>query len=655
MSLSRVLARGCGSRSAAAMQSLYSKPLTRMPPTVSSVRGCGLRAFCTRLGLQQWQEAAPASGHAAWGRTPSPASTAAAAPGSNANGATTEGTDSNHQSSEAMSIDAFAISPNIAAALRQNFKIERLFPVQAECYNPIVEGKDLIGRAKTGSGKTLAFVLPVIERLRRMGPPRHRPYGAPAECRLLILEPTRELANQVNGEILKLAHVRSAVLYGGAPAVPQMRALQRGVDVVVATPGRLTDMVRRGALTLDQVATVVLDEADEMLRMGFQEQVDELMSMMQHPKQVLLFSATMPAWVSEASRRYLREPILVDKVTGAENTTPTTIKHKLMTMSRMLPETAESIRDILMAHNVKKALVFTRTKVDASSLSHLLQGKNVTSRELHGDISQRERDYTMNDFRRDRFQVLVATDVAARGLDISNVDMVINLGFPNDAAFYVHRSGRTGRAGKKGISLLMYTPEERSKIAALTKEIKAPFTQLEMPKEVNGHVLPPRSLLSGRLNFVTVRLAGRWSLTSAEQTLRQLTQSNTLVISPLTIARDCVLTDIPAELVASLEAAIANDPSADVSVASSLPQELFTGQRVDWDRHSKKPRSGSSGSWGRGGGRGGYRGGRGGRGGGSGGGYGYRRDGGSGYGRDGGSGYGQRRDGGRENTGDDLW
>jgi superfamily II DNA/RNA helicase len=338
-------------------------------------------------------------------------------------------------------------------------------------------------------------VLPVVQRLKQF-PPLQRPkvgggrydYVADAKCRVLILEPTRELANQVNMEILKLAHVRTAVLYGGASSSEQARALGRGADVVVATPGRLLDMVQRGVLSLDEVKTVVLDEADEMLRMGFQEQVEQIMAHMQQPKQVLLFSATLPTWVNKTSARYLKNPILVDKVTGVENTTPSTITHKALTVTRNLPDTAELLRDIFESQGVARAIIFSRTKRDCAGLSDLLSRLNVRARELHGDIPQQSRDRTMSEFRAGRFQALVATDVAARGLDIANVDMVVNIGFPDDHAFYVHRSGRTGRAGRKGVSLLMYQSEERSKIHELTKEIGAKFEQLILPTSHNGKV-----------------------------------------------------------------------------------------------------------------------------------------------------------------------
>lgn len=242
-------------------------------------------------------------------------------------------------------------------------------------------------------------------------------------------------------------------------------------------------MVNRGTVSLSEVKTVVLDEADEMLRMGFQEQVEEVMTHIRHQKQVLLFSATLPPWVRETAARYCKEPTIVDKVTGVENTTPSTISHMTLAASRMLPETVQMLRDIFEAHNVQRTIVFTSTKRDASAFSELLNRCGVQARELHGDVPQMERDRTMAAFRAGKCKALVATDVAARGLDISNVDMVVNIGFPKDPAFYVHRSGRTGRAGKSGISLLLYMPDERSKIHSLTKEIGAAFTQFP---QLNG-------------------------------------------------------------------------------------------------------------------------------------------------------------------------
>lgn len=534
-------------------------------------------------------------------------------------------------------IDNFDISGPIKAALRQNFKIETLFPIQAECYKPILEGQDLIGRSKTGSGKTLAFVLPVVQRLKQFAPlatPRSSGgrygYVTDAKCRVLILEPTRELANQVNMEILKLAHVRTAVLYGGASSSEQSRALGRGVDLVVATPGRLLDMVQRGVLSLSEVKTVVLDEADEMLRMGFQEQVEQIMSHMTQPKQVLLFSATLPAWVNKTASRYLKNPILVDKVTGVVNTTPSTITHKAITVTRHLPDTVDLLRDIFESHNVARVIVFSRTKRDCAGISDLLCNNGVRARELHGDVPQNARDRTMSDFRSGRFQALVATDVAARGLDVANVDMVVNIGFPDDHAFYVHRSGRTGRAGKKGVSLLMHHQEERSKIHELTKETGAKFHQFVMPDEHKGKKYVRRSLLTGKLGFTTIEVRGRRVNPMALETqLRDLTGNENLAVGRVESSGETSFADIPNEAAHVLATALEAAPSASLRIAQELPEEMFGGQRVQWG-------AGRS--------RGGGGGGRGGRGGGGGGGrpsYGGDRDGqSSSYGRDRPSSYG---------------
>ena len=343
-----------------------------------------------------------------------------------------------------------------------------------------------------GSGKTLAFVLPVVQRLKQFPPlPRtnsHGRYVADVKCRVLILEPTRELANQVNMEILKLAHVKTAVLYGGAPVPAQAQQLARGSDVVVATPGRLLDMVNRGTLSLSEVKTVVLDEADEMLRMGFQEQVEEVMKQIQHEKQVLLFSATLPKWVDATASKYLKNPVTVDKVTGFENTTPSTITHITATVSSNLPDTARLIRDIFVTRGVRRGIIFSKTKNNCGAISDLLCQAGIRARELHGDVPQYARDRTMADFKSGRFSALVATDVAARGIDIANVDLVVNMGYPDDHEFYVHRSGRTGRAGNKGVSVLLHSPQERRKIHDLAEAIGVKFQQLQLPTQHDGQV-----------------------------------------------------------------------------------------------------------------------------------------------------------------------
>jgi len=388
----------------------------------------------------------------------------------------------------------------------------------------------------------------------------------------------------------------------------------------VATPGRLLDMVRRGTLSLDEVKTVVLDEADEMLRMGFDVQVEEVMTFIQHQKQMLLFSATLPAWVRATAARYCKDPIIVDKITGMENTTPSTITHKALAAARSLPETVEMLRDVFEAHNVKRSIVFTATKRDASAFCELLNRVGMRSRELHGDVPQVERDRTMAFFRAGKCSVLVATDVAARGLDIPNVEMVVHVGFPKDPAFYVHRSGRTGRAGRSGTSLLLYMPEERSKLHSLTKEIGANFGQFPQLESVEGgKKYPVRSLLTSRAGQATLRISsGYVDVVALEARLRSLSGVDTLALGRVESTRQASFVDVPEQVAQAVEQAAAREGEhADITVAKELPIEMFGGRQAQWKTGAP------------GGGRGGSRGGRGGYGGRGGGGnrYGGDRDG----------------------------
>ncbi|KAJ0014911.1 hypothetical protein Pint_21902 [Pistacia integerrima] len=357
--------------------------------------------------------------------------------------------------------------------------ITQLFPIQRAVLVPALQCKDLIARAKTGTGKTLAFGIPILKRLTEEADkaPSFRRGRLP---KVLVLAPTRELAKQVEKELRESApYLNTVCVYGGVPYYPQQNALARGVDVVVGTPGRIIDLIESNALKLGKIEFLVIDEADQMLAVGFEEDVEVILENIPPKRQSMLFSATMPAWVKKLSRKYLDNPLNIDLVGDGDEKLAEGIK--LYAIST----TATSKRTILsdlVTGSAKggKTIVFTRTKRDADEISRVLT-KSIASEALHGDKSQHQRERTLNGFRQGKFTVLVATDVAARGLDIPNVDLVIHYELPNGPETFVHRSGRTGRAGKEGNVILMFTNSQRKTVRSLEHDVGCKFEFLSAP------------------------------------------------------------------------------------------------------------------------------------------------------------------------------
>src|SRR5579875_1310528 len=326
-------------------------------------------------------------------------------------------------------------------------------PIQQQAIGPLLAGRDLVGQAQTGTGKTAAFALPMLERLRAGVP---QPQG-------LVLVPTRELAIQ-NAEAIhalgRYTGARVLPIYGGQSIERQLRVLQRGVDIVVGTPGRVLDHLRRGTLSLAAVRMAVLDEADEMLAMGFIEDVEAILEQVPTERQTALFSATIPPRLAELARRFLREPLWVSVVRDTLTVPqPRQVYYEMPT----------------------SAIIFTRTKRDAAELADQLIGLGYQAEPLHGDLSQAERDRTMRRFREGAVELLVATDVAARGLDIPEVSHVINYDVPADPEVYVHRIGRTGRAGRKGEAITLVTPRERRALHLIERLTKGKLKPARLP------------------------------------------------------------------------------------------------------------------------------------------------------------------------------
>ncbi|CAL9132304.1 unnamed protein product, partial [Musa acuminata var. zebrina] len=352
--------------------------------------------------------------------------------------------------------------------------ITHLFPIQRAVLLPALEGRDLIARAKTGTGKTLAFGIPIIKRLSEADLGRKTSRQSGRLPRVLVLAPTRELAKQVEKEIDESAPYLSTVcVYGGVSYNVQKSALSRGVDVVVGTPGRIIDLINDNSLRLGEVEYLVLDEADRMLAVGFEEDVELILEKLPSKRQSMLFSATMPDWVKKLARRHLNDPLIVDLVGDQDEKLAEGIK------LYAIPTTSTSKRTILsdlitVYAKGGKTIVFTQTKRDADEVSMALTN-SIASEALHGDISQHQRERTLNGFRQGKFTVLVATDVAARGLDIPNVDLIIHYELPNDPETFVHRSGRTGRAGKEGTAILMFTSSQRRTVKSLERDVGCRF------------------------------------------------------------------------------------------------------------------------------------------------------------------------------------
>lgn len=358
--------------------------------------------------------------------------------------------------------------------------ITHLFPIQRAVLLPALEGRDIIARAKTGTGKTLAFGIPIIKRLTEDAEQRGSQRRSGRLPKVLVLAPTRELAKQVEKEIKESAPFLNTVcVYGGVSYNTQQNALSRGVDVVVGTPGRIIDLIEGNSLKLGEVEFLVLDEADQMLAVGFEEDVEVILENLPVKRQSLLFSATMPAWVKKLARKYLDKPLNIDLVGDQEEKLAEGIK--LYAISTTSTSKRTILSDLITVYaKGGKTIVFTQTKRDADEVSMALTN-SIASEALHGDISQHQRERTLNGFRQGKFTVLVATDVASRGLDIPNVDLIIHYELPNDAETFVHRSGRTGRAGKEGTAILMYTSSQRRTVRSLERDVGCKFDFISPP------------------------------------------------------------------------------------------------------------------------------------------------------------------------------
>lgn len=363
------------------------------------------------------------------------------------------------------------LRPEIVSAL-QAIGFETPTPIQSKAIPYLLTSdRDLIGLAQTGTGKTAAFGLPLLHHIDENQ--RH--------VQALVLCPTRELCLQITADIerfcAKLKGIRTIAVYGGTPISGQIRALKGGAQVVIGTPGRVLDLVNRGILQLDNLETLVLDEADEMLNMGFKEDLDAILSTAQSERRTWLFSATISSEISRIARRYMRDPEEI--ATAAKNSSSSTIEHQLCTVHAK--DKYLAVRRILDANPDFFGIVFCRTKIETQDIADHLLRDGYSADALHGDLSQSQRDVVMRRFRQKNLQVLVATDVAARGLDVKEITHVVHYQLPDDPEAYVHRSGRTGRAGQTGISVALAHMRDGRKIKDIERMTKSPFVRVNIP------------------------------------------------------------------------------------------------------------------------------------------------------------------------------
>lgn len=367
-----------------------------------------------------------------------------------------------------ISFQDLQLHPDILSAILRSGYTQPT-PIQQRAIPAVLAGKDVMGAAQTGTGKTAAFTLPILQRLmtfanQSASPARHA-------LRALILTPTRELANQVSDSVLrygKSTPLRSAVIFGGMDIAPQKEALRQGVELLIATPGRLLDHLEQRSVSLAQVQTLVLDEADRMLDMGFLPDLEKILKLLPKQRQTLLFSATFSPEIRKLARTYLVNPVEIE--VAAANATAENIRQVAYAIA---PEHKRAaVVHLVKSNNLKQVIVFSNTKIGTARLARQLEQDGILVESIHGDKSQQERMKALEAFKKGDIEVLVATDVAARGLDIAGVPCVINYDLPHHAEDYVHRIGRTARAGASGDAISLFSPDDETYLLGIEKFIQ---------------------------------------------------------------------------------------------------------------------------------------------------------------------------------------
>jgi ATP-dependent RNA helicase RhlE len=369
-----------------------------------------------------------------------------------------------------MDFESFNLNPRLKAGVQAQGYTEPT-PIQAQAMPPVLEGRDVLGLAQTGTGKTAAFALPILERLGQR--------AAKGRVRALVVAPTRELAEQIHvaiGDLGQFTRVRSMTLYGGVGLNPQIQKLRQGVDVVVACPGRLLDHINQGNIDLSHVEVLVLDEADRMFDMGFLPDVRRILKHLPSARQTLLFSATMPDDIRRLAREILRDPVTVQV---GDLQPVAAVAHALYPVESHLK--TELLIQLLYHTDTESVLIFTRTKHRAERLAKQLKQAGFSAASLQGNLSQTRRQAALDGFRTGQHQILVATDIAARGIDVSRISHVINYDMPDTADAYTHRIGRTGRAAKTGDAFTLVTHEDADMVRAIERSLGARVERRALP------------------------------------------------------------------------------------------------------------------------------------------------------------------------------
>jgi len=436
-------------------------------------------------------------------------------------------------------------------------------PIQQRAIPALMSGRDVLGQAQTGTGKTAAFALPMLHGL-QTDEARGRVQG-------LVVAPTRELAIQVAKAVYEYGQhrgVRVLAVYGGQSYSHQISCLKRGVDIVIGTPGRMLDLIRKNVLDLSAVRYLVLDEADEMLSMGFIEDIEAILSETPSTRQTALFSATLPEPIRRLADRYMTTPEAITINPKRMTVAETEQRYYVVTEEDKLA----ALTRLFETEDITSALIFTRTKVRASELSDALLARGFPAEALHGDLSQPAREAVMNRFRRGQVTVLVATDVAARGLDIEDVSHVVNYDMPFDPEIYVHRIGRTGRAGKSGIALMLATPRERRRLQEIEAFTMQPITRAKLPT--------PTDILARRDAQFLLKMGGQLENVSGNE--------HTLVAQM--VAAGYAVEDVAAAAIRLARAQEQQRPIEEIREAPARPQRHAQFEEQPDRRPARPPR-----------------------------------------------------------------
>ncbi|MBC3186174.1 DEAD/DEAH box helicase [Corynebacterium sp. zg-331] len=389
---------------------------------------------------------------------------------------TSEATDSAAADNDQPTFDSLGLPDNVLSAVSK-VGFENPSPIQAQTIPLLMEGNDVVGLAQTGTGKTAAFALPILSRIT----------VSERSPQALVLAPTRELALQVADSFQSFAdhlgNIHVLPIYGGQAYGIQLSGLRRGAQIIVGTPGRVIDHLEKGSLDISSLRFLVLDEADEMLNMGFQEDVERILEDTPEDKQVALFSATMPAGIRRISKQYLNDPREI--TVKSKTRTNTNITQRWLHVAHR--NKLDALTRILEVTEFEAMIVFVRTKNETEEVAEKLRARGFSAAAINGDIAQAQRERTVDQLKDGRLDILVATDVAARGLDVERISHVLNFDIPNDTESYVHRIGRTGRAGRSGQAILFVTPRERRMLRSIERATNAPLTEMDLPTvdEVN--------------------------------------------------------------------------------------------------------------------------------------------------------------------------